>query len=706
MNEEYDVYGGKSPQKWQEKWVDELTAFEKRARNYRQRGEEVVNRYLSEKQSDDEIGSQKFSLNLFHSNVSTLQSMLYGSTPKNEVSREHNDPDDDIARVASVMFQRMLDADVDSSGDDFPTALKAALQDRLLPGMGVCRVRHSVKTRTEIMFNPETGEEEEIELFDYEEAPVDYVHWGDFAWGWGRTWKEVPWVGFKNYLSKREAESRFGEQEAKNLTYKNQTPDVESDRGRNHDRESESVEQKAEIWEIWCKSSRKVFWIQKGQDKCLDCKDDPLELDGFFPVPKPMIANQVTKEFLPTADFILAQDLYNQIDNLYTRITIITRAIKVVGVYDQAASKSVGRMLQEGLENELIPVDNWAMFAERGGLRGSVDWFPVEDVVNTLQTLRSVLQEQIQLLYQVTGIADIMRGQSDQYTGVGQDQMKAKFGSIRVQALQEEFARFASELQELRAEIFSKHFEPESIIEQSSAQFLPEYDKPLIQPALSLMKSPDIKWRVNIRPESIAMVDYQSLKAERIEYIMAISQYIQSAQAMAKEMPESMPVLLEMMKWGVAGFKGANYLEGILDKAIEDLMKKQEQPQGQQPSPEQVKAQTEQMKAQAMIQKEQIGLQKQREKAQADIAQVQMKLQGELEKIRVDNKADLSVIESERVKELENILAELDADLRLAQNNFENSVGVEEAQAVLDMQINDQEHEHNMREIAASRGKQ
>ena len=717
MDEEYtkgdDVEGAessKSPAEWQKYWGKEINAANKRLRQFKRRGDAIVDRYLDEGSSRSSRGDgyDNYTLNLFHSNISTLQSMLYGSVPKVDVAREHHDPDDDIARVAGLMFQRILQADVDPSGSDFPTTLKACLQDRLLAGLGVARVRYDFEEAEvpvmDAMGQPMVDEEGEPMMQSVivdEQAPADYVHWGDFAWSWGRTWSELHWIGFKNYLTKEEATERFGSK-ADTLTYKRQSVDNEDDSSSDEEQNRNSVAQKAEVWEIWCKSDKKVYWYSAGQAAILEEVDDPLGLDGFYPMPMPMIANLTTKSVIPTADFVIAQDLYDQIDELYTRITIITRAVKVVGVYDGAAKNSVGRMLKEGMENDLIPVENWAMFAEGGGLRGKIDWFPAEQVVATLQTLREVLQGQIQLLYQVTGMSDIMRGESQQYSGVGQEQMKAKFGSIRVQALQDEFARFASDLESLRAEIMSKHFEKKSIAMQASAQFLPKPDLDKVAPALDLMKSSDVKWRIDIKPESIAMVDYQNLKAERTEFIMAVAQYVQSAQGMAQAVPNSMPVLMEMLKWGIAGFKGANYLEGILDQAIELAQQPPEQGQGQEePSPEQMKIQLEQIKQQGQQAKQQGEMAKIQAKAAADMQTMQAKYAGEMQKLQVDMQGDSSLEAQRYQARMTEMMQELENDMKLIQAQLSADITVEEAQSSFAIMEENVDHDNTMTQIAA-----
>ena len=690
---------GKSPSGLQAHWTKEMTSARKRLRQWTNQGNKIVKRYLDERFSANDIDryttEAPFRLNLFHTNVTTLMSMLYGSVPKIEVGREHHDPDDDVARVASVMFQRILDVDVASSGSDLATALKASLQDRLLPGMGVARVRYEAEfevVQAEVI-DINTGEAvvEESEQLSYENAPVEYVHWQDFRWGWGRTWKEVPWVAYRAWMSKDECTERFGENVCKNLEFKNQLPSGNDENQDLTDPDQKDNVQKAEIWEVWCKESEKVYWYSEGAPLILDCQDDPLELSGFFPSPQPLMANLTTTMFVPRADFIIAQDLYNEIDELQSRVAIITRAVKVVGVYDKNAGDSVGRMLKEGTENDLIPVDNWAMFAEKGGLKGQIDWFPVQDVVGTLQILISIRDQTIELLYQVTGMSDILRGaNTDQYAAAGTQQLKAKMGSIRVQALQDQFARFASELDEIKCEVISKHYSQQTIMQQSSAQFLPMADRDKIGPAIQLMQSQECKWRVDIRPESLAMVDYAQLKQERSEFLNAMATYIQSAQAAAKAMPGSLPVLMEMLKWGMAGFKGSNYLEGIMDQAIQTAQDAEKQAQ-QNPQPD-----PQQQMMQAQMQME---MQKIQAKSQADMQLTQTKLQGEMQKNMAVHQQRMEQEQARGAADTQKIMADLQADLQLIAAKLDASLQEEVAQAqnaAAELQV---DHEHTLIEM-------
>jgi len=698
----------RTPSGWAKFWQKEYDAAEKRLRQYKKQGNRVNQRFLDERSGGNDDYSMRSDvpsrLNLFHKNVSTLQNMLYGQTPTADVSREHQDPDDDVARVASYLIQRILEADYQPSGEDVSTVLKAALQDRLIPGMGIARVRYEVEMGMVPGINPQTMEIEEQEAIISEDAPIDYVHWQDVMWGWGRTWQEIPWWGFRAYLTKEEATARFGEDKAKKLEYKNQLPSGSDNKDATEGKDQKDNIQKAEIWEFWQKKDKTVYWWSQGCDYILDSKEDPLQLRGFWPIPRPLTANVTTTLYLPKADFIITQDLYNEIDELQSRISTITRAVKVVGVYDQSAGGSVGRMLKEGVENDLIPVENWAMFAEKGGLQGSIDWFPVQEVVGTLQTLVQIQENKISQLDALTGMSEIMRGGAGgQYTAAASNQMAAKMGSIDVQALQDEFARFASDLESLKAEVIAKHFEPQTIMQQANAEFVPMADKQLVMPAIQLIKSPDIRFRVKIRPETIAMIDYAQLKQERTEFLTAMATYLQSAQAVVQAVPGSLPILLEMLKWGMAGFKGSDYMEGTMDQAIQ--MAQNAPPQGQQDDGKaqegQIKLQIEQAKQQTEQMKIQGDMQKIQAKSQADMQNIQAKLQAEIAKINADAQRDGALEDQQSQYALLEIAEELRASLTEIAAQTESALTIEREQGLVDISVDNNEHRNKIAEIRA-----
>jgi hypothetical protein len=593
-------------------WSTEVAAAEKRVEKWHKTSDKIVNRFRAD-ESNKNVTTAR--LNLFYSNVETLQSMLYGSVPKIDVSRRYADASDDVSRVAAEVMQRMLNEDIQVNGKEIDSVLRSALQDRLLSGLGVAKLRYTFD---------EQPDEVGVMQATNEKVPIDYYYWGDVLWGWARNFANIPWISFRNFMSKEDAAKRFGEEIAETLEYNVRTSNVSDETPESDDDKSELKQ--AEILEIWCKASGKVYWFSKHTKKLLEEKDDPLELKGFFPCPPFLLANPTTKLYMPTPDFKMAEDLYNEIDLLQTRISKLTEAVKAVGVYDKA-SDGVQRMFKEGSDNTLIPVDSWAAFSEKGGIKGAIDWMPIDAITNAIDRLTGLRNDSISLLQQITGMADVMRGElQNQYEGVGQTKQKAKFGSVRVQALQQQFAQFASDIMEIKAEIIGRFFSPETIMRNSN--MMTSFDKETLPQAIKLIKNPELSnLSIVIRPESVAMIDYGEMRAERMEYLDGLSRFMGAVTPMIQQRPEAEPFILQLMQWGLAGFKGSQQIESLLDRTIEASQKEQENP-NKEPSPEQRAQQAQQAQQQAQQQAE---MQKIQAKAQADMQVRQQDMQADIE---------------------------------------------------------------------------
>ena len=577
-------------------------------------------------------------------------------------TRRFDDPNDDEGRVASMIMERLLNNDIQENGEEYECTLKAALQDRLLPGLGVARVRYEVETETD----PNTGEE----FVSFEDAPVDYYHWRDVGWGWGRTFADLPWVAFRTWMKKDEVEARFGPEAAEGVQLKQESV-VTNPQEEPVEADEDSPWRKAEVWEIWDKESRKIIWLSPGYDKVLDTRDDTLQLSGFFPCAPFLLANQTTSLYVPVADFYLAQDLYNEVDILQTRISIITEAVKVVGLYNRE-SGDISRMFKEGADNDLIPVDNWALFAEKGGIAGQIDWVPIAEISETLLRLRELRDEAIGLLQQVTGMSDIMRGElGGQYEGVGQSQLKAKFGSVRVQALQDDLAKFASDLLQLKAEVISRHFDPETIARRANVD--KTFDVETIPAAIQLIKDPDsARLRVKVKPESVGMADYAQLKQERTDYISSIAAFFQSVGPIFQEEPGAKPYFLELLKWGLAGFKGSNEIEAVMDKAIEVSNAAAIQQAGED-KPDEKTAQ-EQAKTEGQMQLEQL-------KHQNTLAQIEAKKAADMEIRAQDLQADMQTKQNEMQAEMQQGQAQMHIELATIEAKMVADIKTENAQS-------------------------
>ena len=567
-----------SPLGLAQRWGTEIEAAGQELTKFHDESRRIVQRYLDKR---DAYGKDESKVNLFWSTMKVLLSMLYARPPKADVSRTFQDYEDDVARVSGTMLQRILNRGFDDNTSKWDANVRQGIEDWLVVGLGQIWLRYEVETEPytiEAVIDPLTGQElvpaQEAERIVDEDAPCDYIYWEDFFWSPARTWDEVRWVARRVYMTKDQLEERFGEEIAAVVPLgRPQSKTNVNDQAVKYDPWS-----KAEVFEIWCKETRKVYWYAKGSDVILDVKDDPLQLDGFFPCPKPVAANVTSSNFLPRADYIFAQDQFNELDEINTRITWLTRAAKVVGVYDKSA-EGIQRVFQQGAENQLIPIDNWALFAERGGIKGQVDWIPIDQVTNAIERLRQYRQDKVMQIYEVLGISDVMRGSSRASETATAQQIKAQFGSTRVQLMQFYIADWISQALRIKAEIICKHWQPETIIRRSNIERTP--DAPLAGQAIELLKTEEMReYRIVIEADSMAAMDWAAERDAAVQFMQGLGAFVSQVAPMAQSVPGAAPVLLSMLQWAVSKFRVSTQIESVLDQAITGLKQ-----QGIQPPP-------------------------------------------------------------------------------------------------------------------------
>ena len=564
-----------------QRWGTEIEAAEQELRKFHEDARRIVQRYLDKREA---YGKDESRVNLFWSTMKVLLSMLYARPPKADVSRTFQDYEDDVARVAGTMLQRILNRGFDADTSAWDAAVRQGIEDWLVVGLGQIWLRYEVKVEAYEVppeVDPLTGDElvpaQEAERIVDEDAPVDYIHWEDFYWSPARTWHEVRWVARRVYMTKDQLVARFGKEIARIVPLSRSKPrQVANDQSPQHDPWS-----KAEVFEVWCKENRKVYWYARGAEVILDVKDDPLQLDNFYPCPKPVAANVTSSNFMPRADYVFAQDQFSELDEINTRITWLTRAAKVVGVYDKSA-EGIQRMFSQASENQLIPVDNWALFAERGGIKGQVDWVPLDQVTNAIERLRQYRQDKVMQIYEVLGISDVMRGSSRASETATAQQIKAQFGSTRVQLMQFYIADWISQALRIKAEIICKHWQPETILRRSNVERTP--DAPLAMQAIQLLKDEEMsEYRIAIEADSMAAMDWAAERDAAVQFMQGLGAFISQVAPMAQSVPGAAPVLLSLLQWAVSKFRVSTQIESVLDQAITGL--RQNPPGPQQPSP-------------------------------------------------------------------------------------------------------------------------
>jgi hypothetical protein len=629
-----------------EDWYNCIAQYERTFKEWEGRADKIVKRYRDESRSRN---NPQAKFNILWSNVQTITPAVFARLPRPDVSRRFRD-NDPIGRVASTMLERALEYEIEHY-QDYASAMKQAVQDRLLGGRGTAWVRYEPhivgQAGGEAGDAPEDGFQvtedtdeaeteggiyrENQERIEYECAPVDYVYWRDFGLTVARTWEEVTAVWRKVYMERPALIERFGEELGGRIPL-----DTKPDTSKNFNEKMGEGSREALIYEIWDKTTGQVIWLSKSMGKILDTRDDPLQLENFWPCPKPMFSTLTTDSLIPVPDFVLYQDQARQLDTLADRIDGFIQALKVRGVYD-AAEPSLSRLFTEGENNTLLPVKNYGAFSEKGGMAGAINLVDIAPIAQGLQMAYQAMEQVKGQIYEIMGIADIQRGQTDPNETLGAQIIKSNNASGRLKTMQHEVVNFATALLQIKAQIICQHFTEDTIVKISGAMQLSPQDQALIPQALQLLKDEPAKnFRIEVTSDSMIYQDEQQEKQDRVEFLTAVSSFMQTALPVAQTSPELTPLLMEMLKFGVTAFKAGKGMEGLIDETADKFRNQAKAAEGQPkpPSPEEQKMQMQMQMEQAKMQARQAELQ-----MQMQMEQQKMQMNMELEKAKQEYQA-------------------------------------------------------------------
>ena len=663
-------------------WYNCIAQYERTFKEWEGRADKIVKRYRDESRSRNNPNAK---FNILWSNVQTVTPAIFARLPRPDVSRRFRD-NDPIGRVASMMLERALEYEIEHYGD-YSSAMKQCVQDRLLGGRGTAWVRYEPHIVGQMAGMgdgaPEDGFQvtedtdeaeteggiyrEDQERIEYECAPVDYVYWRDFGLTVARTWEEVTAVWRKVYMERPALVERFGEELGGKIPL-----DTKPETSKSFNEKMGEGSREALIYEIWDKTSGQVIWLSKSMGEILDTRDDPLKLENFWPCPKPMFSTLTNDSLIPVPDFVLYQDQARQLDTLADRIDGFIQALKVRGVYD-ASEPSLARLFTEGENNALLPVKNYGAFSEKGGLQGAINLVDIAPIAQALNMSYQAMEQVKGQIYEIMGIADIQRGQTDPNETLGAQIIKSNNASGRLKTMQHDVVNFATALLQIKAQIICQHFTDETIVKISGAMQLSPQDQALIPQALMLLKDEPAKnFRIEVTTDSMIYQDEQQEKQDRMEFLSSVSSFLSQAIPAAQATPELTPMLVEMLKFGVTAFKAGKGLEGLIDETADKFRQQAQQMEGQPkpPSPEQQKMEMTMQLEQAKMQAEQQKMQMQQQIEQAKI-QGQIELERAKQEYQAQENQLKFQLEDERNRQQMQMEMDLEQTKMDSQNNKE-----------------------------------
>jgi len=556
---------------------------------------------------NDDLDYTRSNYNILYSNTETILPVIYADKPKPDAR----------ARDTSVVAQRKSAEMIEEGisyylNDDFNDKARLAVTDFLLAGLGQLRPKYKARLEAieeNIEAQEELGETPDLERVVYEEIEFEYVNWQNFIYPRCSTWADLPWIAFRCYMTYDQAVEMFGEEKAIQLEYMEYKQGQDSKDGRESN--NPSSEKKACVYEIWDKHNREqLFFSETKANALLDIQEDPLELEGFFPVPKPMLSITTGESLLPVPFYVQYQDQAQELNEVCARIAHLVENMKRRGFYNSKLDE-LGNISNLD-DNEFNPMNNWAEFLGSGGMAGAMQFEDIQSYANVLGVLTQRKVELINDIYQIIGISDIIRAQTDARETLGAQKLKSRYGTIRISTYQRKVQEYFRDLLRITGEIIINQFQPETLQiitnsplntetktneETGEVEVVAVGVNDLLEGIRDVEPSNVI---VDIQTDSTALQQDEEDKQDLLSMTQSIAQMVQIAPSMASIIGQdaTASVLLSYIE----KYKlGRNIQQEVLDH-IEALKKAPEQPP--QPSDAQIRAQVELQKAQLDAQSE------------------------------------------------------------------------------------------------------
>lgn len=654
---------GKDLRKEGKKWIDRISGQTKIEKDWFDDASRAVRAYTDEEKPwggevKDGCG---YDFNILYANVETIVPAVINSPPVPDIRRRFNDADP-AARIVADILERAISVQIDDSR--LQVELEAAAQDSFLAGRGLVRIRYKSDivggevdddeledAAEQAAHSPRNrdGDGEEVRSGEYDdgsetgstgsgygrerttEAPQERVEneritfeavsWRDYRHGPAKRWEDRQWDAFRFIIPKDEGDYTFPQG-----AYENQLSDVEK---------KEWVASEDDIcgWEVWCKRSRKVKFID---DNGIVLKEieDPLGLPGFFPIPTPMQPIELTGRLLPTNPFKIYRRLADELDTITKRIRVLADQMKVKGFYSGSATDLEN--LVNGDDNDWIPINDAEVFVQNGGMEGAIAYWPVDRFIVVLKELYVARDQVKQAIYEITGISDIVRGATMASETATAQNIKSQWGSLRIQKMQRMLERHARDLFVMMASIIPAKFSPETLQRMTSIPIVPSPndDPEALQQklqVLELLKQPLAQmYRIDVESDSTVRADLTRQKQEVAEFLQGAAAYFQAVGPLVQQGALPADAATDIFASTARMFNLGKSVEDTLEKMVTDAKKAAQQPKEEKPDPEMVKAQMEGQKMQMQAQIEQSKAQTAQATAQAQIEAIRAKLEGEL----------------------------------------------------------------------------
>jgi hypothetical protein len=560
------------------KRIDDSLKIEK---DFREKGQKIQQIYRGELDAGGLPARGKSRFNSLNANTGILLPSLFSKPPTADIRSRGLDSDPYIDQACDIM-QKVTNVILDDQQSFL--AIKSAVKENLLPGRGIVRVRWDpIVEKTQAM-GP-MGQTLDVYEKLLDQILIEHVYWEDFTYEQTAQWRDTGWIAFRHLMTEKIFMGYFEsvpivqqwvaagkKDDIFKWTDKTASRTRESARPMNEN--LQDVIKKAMVWEFWDKSTREIIWIcQDMNGYVLSIDPDPMKLRNFFPCPMPLTAVTTTDQQLPRAEYEIYQDLAAEVDTLSERIAQIAKRIKVVGAYN-GSQENLKEILQQS-DGEMTAVNGLDIEFD---LSKHVWVLPLSDLVAALQALYQARMEAKAAMYEVTGISDIVRGQTRASETLGAQRIKSQFAALRIEDRKRSVEQFSLGVIEIIAEIISEHFSPESIFFFTGIMAYPQ--------SLEILKSDAMRVsRINVETDSTVVPDESAEQEAMSSMLQALGFVLQQVGPLVMQGIMPLPIAIEFVKMAIAPFKGSRKLNELLDQAMMMVMGQMLPKPGMMPQP-------------------------------------------------------------------------------------------------------------------------
>lgn len=435
------------------KWLAALDDARKREKNFRKLASEIIDLYEGEE-------SKRYQFNILYSNTETLKPAVYSNVPR-PVVRYRLPGENPIAVTGAKVMERMLSYLMDTNSEEYATfddVTKGAVLDALVPGRGAGRYQYDFSVATMPVPEGAPPGTQPAEQVTYETVCSEEVSWDRLLYGYARKWSKVPWLSIEHFLDREEAKKLFDDETVALLKFTATTKDadgtanLDADTSSSTEADSEATVHLAQVFEIWDKSKREVVFLSpQTPARPLKIVPDPLGLTGFYNVPKPIMFLAKVKNLVPTPLYKQYKAQHDELNKITERINKLIDGLRLRGMYD-ARVKGIEALMEAG-DNVMVPVEDMIQLQDMNQLE-KVFWFmPIDKIAAVLSQLYLQRQQIKQVIFEITGIADILRGSSQASETATAQQIKSNWGKVRITDMQSEVSRYCRDSLRIMAEI-------------------------------------------------------------------------------------------------------------------------------------------------------------------------------------------------------------------------------------------------------------